>query len=198
MGRSFTNEARRAQIMRAAIDTIAEVGYAKASFARITERADLSSPRMISYHFANKEELIHEILKYVFVAGATFIGERVNAAATVTAKLRAYLDANLRFLREHPAEIAALNEIGSHLRTETGQAYTSVSAQETSVQAVEKLLAAGHASGEFREFDVRSMAVIIRGAIDGAAQRLRDESDFDFDVYASEVITTFTLATSRS
>src|SRR4051794_29986860 len=100
MERTFTNEARRAQIMRAAIDTIAEVGYVKASFARITETAGLSSPRMISYHFANKDDLIHEILVHVFTAGAAFISERVEAESTATGKLRAYVEANLQFLRE--------------------------------------------------------------------------------------------------
>jgi hypothetical protein len=39
--RSFTAQARRAQIVRAAIETIAELGYGQASFARIAERAGL-------------------------------------------------------------------------------------------------------------------------------------------------------------
>ncbi|MEV6847366.1 TetR/AcrR family transcriptional regulator [Actinoplanes sp. NPDC051411] len=197
MDRTFTNQARRAQIMRAAIDTIAELGYAGATFAKITERAGLSSPRLISYHFANKDELIHEIVVHVFTAGAAYMGERMRAAPTVSARLRAYLEANLEFLRDHPAEIAALTEIGPHLRTETGRPYTPTGAQEVSVAPLEKLLAEGQAAGEFRDFDVRSMAVIIRGAIDGAARRLREEPDFSFPVYAAEVVTTFLLATRR-
>ncbi|MGI5131635.1 TetR/AcrR family transcriptional regulator [Pseudonocardia sp. CA-107938] len=197
MARTFTNEARRAQIMRAAIDTIAEVGYAKASFARITERAGLSSPRMISYHFESKDDLIHEIVLHVFGAGAAFINERVSAADGAIGRLQAYLEANLQFLREHPRDIAALTEIGPHLRDAAGQRYPSVGAQEVSVQSLEKLLADGHVSGEFRDFDVRSMAVLIRGAVDGAARRLRDEPDFDFDAYTREAVATFTRAVAR-
>src|SRR5262245_32686250 len=117
MVRTFTNEARRAQIMAAAIGAIAELGYAKASFARITERAGLSSPRMISYHFADKDDLIHEILLHVLGAGAIFIGERVAAAGTASERLTAYLRANLEFIREHPAEMIALFEIGPHVRS---------------------------------------------------------------------------------
>ncbi|MEO6084208.1 MAG: TetR/AcrR family transcriptional regulator [Umezawaea sp.] len=197
MGQTFTNKARRAQIMRAAIDTIAAVGYANASFARITEKAGLSSPRLISYHFQNKDGLIHEILMHVFTTGAAFIAERVDAEDTMTGKLRAYLEANLLFLHENPRDVAALTEIGPHLRTETGRAYTSVSAQEVSVQGLETLLAQGQASGEFRDFDIRSMAVLIRGAVDGAARRLREEPDFDFDAYVREAVTTFMLAVAR-
>lgn len=198
MERTFTNEARRAQIVRAAIETIAEVGFAKASFAKITERAGLRSPRMISYHFADKDDLIHQILQEVLTAAAKSIGARVQAADGALEMLRAYLEANLEFLRDHPGEIAALTEIGPHVRTEAGTPYTPASAQEVSVQSLEKLLSQGQASGEFRDFDLRAMAVIIRGAVDSAAVRLRDEPDFDFDTYVREVVTTFTLAVRRS
>lgn len=197
MDRTFTNEARRAQIVRAAIDTIADLGYTKASFAQITKRAGLRSPRMISYHFADKSDLIRQILIEVFTAGAAYINERTQDADTDLGRLRAHLEANLRFLREHPKEIAALTEIGPHVRDEAGKAYTSTSAQEVRVQGLEDLLAQGQASGEFREFDVRSMAIMIGGAIDGAGRRLREESDFDFDGYTRELVTTFTLAISK-
>jgi Bacterial regulatory proteins, tetR family len=46
--RTFIEAARRNQIVAAAIDTIAEVGYARASFARIAARAGIS-PGLISY-----------------------------------------------------------------------------------------------------------------------------------------------------
>lgn len=198
MDRTFTNEARRAQIVQAAIDTIADLGYANASFAQITKRAGLRSPRMISYHFADKNDLIHQILIEVLTAGAKYINEHTLAANTDLGKLRAYLEANLRFVRDHPKEIAVLTEIGPHVRNEAGRPYTSTTAQEVSVQSLEKLLSHGQASGEFRGFDIRSMAAMIRGAIDGAGQRLREEPDFDFDTYTREVVATFTLATAKS
>ena len=49
--RTFTVTARRAQIVQAAIDTIAEVGYAKASLDRIGARIGISKG-LIGYHFA--------------------------------------------------------------------------------------------------------------------------------------------------
>ncbi|MER6053471.1 TetR/AcrR family transcriptional regulator [Streptomyces sp. NPDC001793] len=193
--RTFTNAARRAQIVAAAIETIAELGYTKASFARITARAGLSSPRMISYHFADKDDLMHQIVREVFTAGAEFIGARMAAEETAAGRLRAYVEANLQFLREHPREMAALTEIGPHVRDADGWPYTSQSAQEPSVRGLEELLSAGQRGGEFRDFDVRSMAVMIRGAVDAAARRLRGEPGLDFDTYAREVATAFTLAT---
>jgi AcrR family transcriptional regulator len=197
MEHTFTTSARRAQIVQAAIDTIAELGYDRASFARITERAGLSSPRMISYHFAGKDDLIHQIVLDVYSAGARFMLARMQAEDTAAGRLRAYLEANLQFLREHPREIAALTEIGPHLVDESGDPYTSASAQEPSLRGLEPLLADGQRTGEFRDFDVRSMAVMVRGAIDAAGQRLRGEPGLDFDAYTREVVTTFALATRK-
>ncbi|MCK7628045.1 TetR family transcriptional regulator [Streptomyces sp. RS10V-4] len=193
--RTSTNAARRAQIVAAAIDTIAELGYAKASFAKITEQAGLSSPRMISYHFADKDDLMHQIVRDVVTTGAEFIGARMAVEETVASKLRAYLEANLQFLREHPREMVALTEIGPHVRDAGGAPYTSQSAQEPSVRGLTELLSAGQRSGEFRDFDVRAMAVMIRGAVDAAAQRLRGEPGLDFDAYTRELVTAFALAT---
>lgn len=198
MERTVTNEARRAQIVQAAIRTLAEVGYAKASFARITQQAGLSSPRMISYHFADKDDLMHQVAVEVMTAGARYIHERVEQEQGAAARLRAYLEANLRFLYEHPAEIAALTAVGPYLRDSGGEAYTSRTAREPSVQGLEALLADGQRSGEFRQFDVRSMAVLIRGAVDAASAQFHAPEALDLATYTHEVVTTVALATAAT
>jgi AcrR family transcriptional regulator len=192
--RSFTTRARRTQIVRAAIETIADIGYEKASFARITERAGLSSPRMISYHFADKNDLLRQIVLEVFGMAAERMTPAIDAETTMAGKLRAYLESNLRFLRDHPVEITALTEIGPHLRGGNGEEYTSTSSQDHSVTGLVEILADGQRTGEFRDFDARSMAVLIRASIDAAAQRVRDGSDVDLDTYAREVVTAIDLA----
>jgi AcrR family transcriptional regulator len=54
--RTFIETARRAQIMAAAIDTIAELGYGQASLARIAQRAG-TSKGVICYHFVGNDDL---------------------------------------------------------------------------------------------------------------------------------------------
>ncbi len=56
---SFIEKARRAQIMECAIETLAEVGYVKASLGQIAKRAKISKG-VISYYFTNKEELLEQ------------------------------------------------------------------------------------------------------------------------------------------
>ena len=79
--RTFTESARRAQIVQAAIETLAELGYARASYAQIAKRAGLSSTGLISYHFAGKEELLDEVVGEVVAAGPAFMVPRIEAAA---------------------------------------------------------------------------------------------------------------------
>ena len=58
-GQTFTETARRAQIVTAAVDILAEDGFKAASLARIAQRAGISKG-LILYHFSSKEELFGE------------------------------------------------------------------------------------------------------------------------------------------
>jgi AcrR family transcriptional regulator len=53
--------ARRAEIVRAARDSFAERGYAKASLRDIAERAGITHAGLL-HHFRNKDELLAEVL----------------------------------------------------------------------------------------------------------------------------------------
>ena len=66
--------------MAAAVETIAELGYAKASFVQIAKRAGLSSPGLISYHFANKDDLISQVVAEVYAAGGAAVAPRSDGA----------------------------------------------------------------------------------------------------------------------
>jgi hypothetical protein len=55
---SFIAEARRAQIIEAAIRTLDEIGYVQASLAQIAKRAGISTA-LISYHFSDKDDLMN-------------------------------------------------------------------------------------------------------------------------------------------
>jgi AcrR family transcriptional regulator len=46
--------------VRAAIATIADLGYRSAPFAQIAKRAGLSSTGLICYHFDNHDDLIQQ------------------------------------------------------------------------------------------------------------------------------------------
>jgi AcrR family transcriptional regulator len=82
---TFTEHARRAQIVACAIEVLAETGYAQTSFARVAERANISKS-VISYHFGSKDELLEEVVRSVYADGARYMLPRIEAAQTEAAQ----------------------------------------------------------------------------------------------------------------
>ena len=194
--RTFIENARRKQIVGAAIDTIAEVGYAQASLARIAARIGVSKG-VISYHFAGKDDLIKQVVIDVVEAGRAYILPRVFAESTGPGMLRAYIESNLAFMREHRNYMVAVVEIlrNGALTTDGGR---RVDGRDVNVAAhlLEEQLARLQAEGELRsDFDPGVMAVAIRATIDVVPHRLVREPDFDIENYAREIAAIFDLAT---
>ncbi len=188
--RSVTASARRAQIVRAAIETIADLGYTKASFARIAERAQLSSTRLISYHFADKKELIQEVVGEIFAEIGGFMTERMQGQTSARGALHAYIHGNVEFIGTHRESMKALTSIFLSGGLEIDE--TDLGDQLSPIEAV---LRGGQESGEFRDFDTRIMASVLQRAIEGLPILLATEPDLDLDTYADEVVRIFDLAT---
>jgi len=190
--RTFVTNARRAQIVDAAIETLADVGYDKASLARIAVRLGISKG-VISYHFAGKDDLITEIVTQVLQQARAYMQPRIEAQTTGPAMLHAYIESNLEFIRDNPNQLRAIVEIVR--ATFTGARGPLSGNRDAGVQILAELLKRFQADGGFRpDFDPRSMAMAIRAAIDVAPARLTDP-EFDIDTYAHEVVTLFDLAT---
>src|SRR5215475_8406714 len=82
-------EARRAQIIAATIDLLAAEGITGASFGRIVKAANLSSTRLISYHFASKEALLQAVFGAVVAEAAARMRPALDAQPTAVGKLEA-------------------------------------------------------------------------------------------------------------
>ena len=189
----MTEQARRTQIVTAAIAVIAESGYQHATFARIAERAGLSSTGLISYHFANRGELMAQVADRVVGTIGEFMAGRMAGATGAADALRRYIDGNVAFVETHRAEMKALLEIF------LGGAFDYDAGHDRATRSpVEDILRAGQASGEFRDFDVTVLATMIQRAVDGLPFLLTDDPDFDTRLYANEVITAFDLATTAA
>jgi TetR/AcrR family transcriptional regulator, fatty acid metabolism regulator protein len=195
--RTFIETARRAQIVAAAIDTIAEVGFARTSFARIASRLGISRG-LISYHFAGKDDLINQVVLEILEQGNSYMRPRILAqASTGSSFLRAYIESNLAFMREHRNHMVAIVEIARGGLTADGQQrfYGDADVDEA-VNILQQHLARFQSQGELRpDFDPRVMAVAIRAAIDALPRRLAHDPDLDIDNYATEIATVFQLAT---
>ncbi|WP_434444563.1 TetR/AcrR family transcriptional regulator [Lentzea sp. E54] len=183
--KSVTEQARRAQIVQAAIATIAELDYAETSFRAIAARAGLSSTGLISYHFRNKQELVDEVFADILARFGTFVNERMGQG-TAREELRAFLRANIAFLREHRADMLAFLRIRAHA------AVTDGGVADSDHVALAGLLRQGQVAGDFRAFDPDVMAVFVLAMRNGVVLR---SGALDLDVCERELVAAVELAT---
>jgi AcrR family transcriptional regulator len=194
-GRTFTETARRAQIIAAAIDTIAELGYGQASLARIAETAG-TSKGVILYHFGGKDELIRELVAEVVARGVAYMEPRIEAEPTGAGKLRAYIESNLAFMRENRNHMVAIVEIVLNARAADGSRLYDFAVQDEGVAALQQLLAYFQSTGEFRAgFDPHVMAMAIRAATNAVPAQLARHAALDIGHHARELADLFDIAT---
>ncbi|MGQ1798929.1 TetR/AcrR family transcriptional regulator [Kocuria oceani] len=194
-GGTFTERARREQILACAVGAIAELGYARASLAEIARRAGVSKG-VVSYYFPGKDRLLEQVVADVYTRAGAAIAA-ATAGRTGAAFLRTYLEANLGFLADHPADIRAVTEIVMNLRESDGAPRFAPTGEDPVLGHLEQMLWDGQQAGEFRDFDARSMAVLLRGAVDTASGRLVTDPGFDLAAYTRELVATAELATRR-
>jgi TetR/AcrR family transcriptional regulator, fatty acid metabolism regulator protein len=195
-GRTFIETARRAQIVAAAIDTIAELGYGQASLARIAETAG-TSKGVILYHFGGKDDLIRELVSELSAKGRAYLAPRLGAEPTGTGMLRTYIQANLAFIRENRNHVLATVEIALNGRSADGSPLYDLSIREAGIAALQELLAHFQGTGEFRTgFDPLVMALAIRATLDAVPARLARDPGLDLDYYGRELADLFQIATT--
>ena len=193
---TFTERARRAQILACAIDALAELGYAGTSLAEIAHRAGVSKG-VISYHFAGKDDLLGSVLLDVFTRAGAAIGDRIATETQPPAIVRAYIEANMGFLANHAADIRAAVEVAANARRPDGTPRFAPTGEDPVLAHLQSLLEAGQSSGDFRDFHARSLAIVIRGAIDTASGRMVTDPSFDLPAYTRELTAMVERATAR-
>lgn len=164
---SFIADVRREQIIEAAIKTLDEIGYVKASLAQIAKRAGISTA-LISYHFADKNDLMNHLLLNLLEGSTSYILERVNQESTPHKKLNAFITASLAYQDTHPARNTALIEIIFNARTPDNIPYYKLNDDgdgDPITDELRSILRNGQKNSDFGKFNVDVMTHVIQGAI---------------------------------
>ncbi|MEW2452187.1 TetR family transcriptional regulator [Streptomyces parvulus] len=194
-GHTFTQEARRAQIVEATIETLAAVGYTRTSFTAICRRANLSSTGLISYHFTGKPQLLWEVTRTIVEKEDTLRTVRVERETTHSGRLRAYIASHFDFMASHPTDARALTEIAGLVRERPARGLDDIARSALSVERLVSLLEAGCRAGEFRIPDPQVLALAVQGALHNAVRHHELFTFADPERLARELADIFTRCT---
>src|SRR5699024_1262335 len=187
---SFIAEARREQIIEAAIITLDEIGYVKASLAQIAKRARISTA-LISYHFTDKSDLMNHLLTNLLEGSTTYILEEVQQETTHHRKIETFITASLAYQGTHPERNTALIEIIFNARTPDNIPYYKLSDDEDEdpiMNELKLILYDGQKKGAVGEFNIDVMANMIQGAIGEYMFNTDITKKVDLKTYGSELV----------
>ena len=202
-GSTFTERARREQIVAGAIETIATTGYTQASLAKIAEHVGIAKS-VVLYHFTSKTDIIEAVVAEVFGQAAAIIVPAVAAESTARDKLAAYIRANVRFIQNSRLAAVAMLEIITSFRTDDGLRLDQAAAQsaqssppsgELTMLDPLALITEGINRGEFRTMSAVFTKNALRAALDGAVWEVARDPAYDVIGYGEELVTMFDLAT---
>jgi AcrR family transcriptional regulator len=180
--RTFTERARRKQIVAATIEVLAERGYVNTSFARIAERAGINAG-LISYHFKNKDDLTNEVYQSIYQARLEHLQERIAHARTATEKLRLALEADLSYMGTQPKLFRALIEVLFSQRNEQGLPKYMKDVDSPLLSLLLGILKEGQHNGEFGDFDAYNLALVLEGARDQFLAQLPTRPSLDLTAF---------------
>ncbi|MBB6121127.1 TetR/AcrR family transcriptional regulator [Nocardiopsis algeriensis] len=149
---TFVEAARREQIVSAAVEAIAEEGYAKASFVRIAKRAGIS-PGLITYHFRTKENLIRRVLADIDARLDRSMEGGPEPLEGFEDALRRIVTGHVSHCARNPREMTARREIQSAATLSAGLRTEIAEGDRAGRAELVAFLADGQRHGEFREFD---------------------------------------------
>ena len=205
-GLTFIEQARREQIVTAAIEITAAGGYASASVGKIADHIGIAKSAVL-YHFKTKTDIIEAVVTAVFTQAAVVIASAVAAEPTAAGKLGAYIRSNIRFIVDHRTEAIAMLEVVTNYRSGDGLRLDQAAAKSVQERPPSgdlalldplEIFTAGVRSGEFRPLSPVFMKNALRAALDGAVWEIARDPSYDVVGYGEELVTVFELATERS
>ncbi|MET7796159.1 TetR/AcrR family transcriptional regulator [Streptomyces decoyicus] len=179
---TFTERARRQQLIDATIDLISTRGYPATSLSAIAERAGLSKAAAL-YHFSSKDNLTRATLEQVMEQFGAYVSERVAQAAGPRDAIVTYVRAMIGYQQAHRRQVRVITEM--LLDDEGGTRLKTPGSHDTGGrwQALADLLKEGQQAGALREFDTRTVAL----AIDGVIAHWLVHPALDLDAAAAEL-----------
>lgn len=184
--RTFTANARRAQMIAAAITTVNEIGYHRASLSEIALRAGVAKSAIV-YYFGAREWLLLSVVDEVFRHLGQEVAQIALAETEPAARLAAYLRAYLDYVGSHRDEVTAGVEIVVAHRTEDGTPLYLTGTEEDS-RVLRDILKAGMDAGVFRRMPLPVAISIVEAVLDVGVTEVQRDRTADLTPFADETV----------
>ncbi|WP_332715941.1 TetR/AcrR family transcriptional regulator [Pelagibacterium mangrovi] len=193
---SFIEQARRKQIIAAAISVLAREGYARASLSRIAAQAGISKS-VISYHFAGKDEMFSAVFEHVVEAAGAYMTPFLEQAGDPAGQIAAYIRHQLGYMEGHRDELLAIGALAmNHTTGNLADTIANSTAEERAVLV--SLIEAGQAAGQLRPLDAGVMAAVIAKSVESALEEWAWRPETDLAAYADELVELFARGMRRT
>src|SRR6185312_2657526 len=103
---TFTQTARKAQLVGCATDALAEVGYQQTTVAEVARRAGVSKG-VVTYYFPARDDLIWAVVAAVFASVGEQVGSRL-ADVPPPSFVAVYIGAWVDYYRTYHREMIAI------------------------------------------------------------------------------------------
>lgn len=183
--RTFTERARRQQLIGVTIEQVAQRGFAGASLARIAEAAGITKAAVL-YHFGSKDALVTAAHAEVLESLVATVGEALEDAA-VADRPGTYIRTMVAHFRDHPQHARVLaatvtQEVFDHAREARWAPLAGL------LDAAAKARSDTALDDSAPAADSRALAVLIGGAIDGIVAEHLEDPAFDTDAAAALLV----------
>lgn len=176
---TFTEQARREQLIAVTIHLVAEHGYAGTSLSGIAEGAGITKAAVL-YHFGSKDAVVDAASAHVLDALVSRVGGAVESAAPAAAPA-VYVRTMIDHLQQNPEHIRMIIEAATNQPQDIDRSsrWRDLAATMTAARRARGLDAGG---------PWRTLAITVGGGIDAiVAERLVDP-DYDTAEAAEELV----------
>ncbi len=182
-------ELRRAQIIEVARRIVAESGLQSLTIGALERELEFSRG-VITYHFRNKDDIVHAVLDSTVRDVDVAAREALDATSDWEGRVRAVLESMVRGFLERTDGTEVLLAFWGRLRTDERATTVNADLYARYRKRTEKLVREGQNAGDFRvDVEPRAMAAVIVALVIGiCVQAYFQEGAIDVDGAVEEAV----------
>ena len=180
---------RRGQMLRAALDVIAERGFADTRIADIAERIGIS-PALVIYYFKTKDQLLTEAIRHYEDTWYAEGKRRMDRLETAAERLEEFVAMNM--LPDPDPQLETANwklwlDFWAQAARNADVAGVRQKSDERWRTVVVSLVVAGQEAGEFADIDPHPFSIFVNALLDGLTVQIALEDPVVDPVSAYEL-----------